>query len=95
MKKRRQILRKIKDKDGTFMTGAGLQLDEISDDETKAQFIQEDHYDDIMSEIKRDVLKWKNVRISPFFTLNCHKRLNFDQFDKFHHLTIFAKFSQF
>lgn len=63
MKKRRQILRKIKDKDGTFMTGAGLQLEDISDDEdNKFKGLEPDNtYDDIMAEIKRDVFKWKNV----------------------------------
>jgi hypothetical protein len=65
MKKRRKILRKIKDKDGTFMTGAGLHLDDISDDEDKKfTGLEEDNtYEDIMAEIKRDVFKWKNVRV--------------------------------
>lgn len=42
------------------MTGAGLQLDEISDDEDKkntAVFEEENTYDEIMAEIKRDALK--------------------------------------
>lgn len=42
------------------MTGAGLQLDEISDDEDKknpAIFEEENTYDEIMAEIKRDALK--------------------------------------
>lgn len=46
------------------MTGAGLQLEEISDDEDKKiELIEENHYDDIMAEIKRDVFKWKNVSV--------------------------------
>lgn len=63
IKKRKQILKKVKDKDGTFMTGAGLHLDDISDDEDKKfdVFEEENHYDEIMAEIKRDVLKMRNV----------------------------------
>ena len=47
------------------MTGAGLHLDDISDDEDKKfTGLEEDNtYEDIMAEIKRDVFKWKNVRV--------------------------------
>ena len=63
-RKRKKILRNVKD-DKTFMTGAGLQIDSESDDEKLVlnSIENEDStLDEIMKEIKRDVLKIKNVR---------------------------------
>lgn len=55
----------MKDKDdGTFMTGAGLHLEEIEYDELEANghFDEDNSIDDFMEEIKRDVFRMKNVK---------------------------------
>ena len=70
LKKKMKVLREMKekDKDGTFMTGAGLHLEdiEIEDEDNIPGFdpLLEDkgELDDIMEEIKRDIFKMKNVR---------------------------------
>ena len=73
LKKKMKILREMKDKDGTFMTGAGLHLDDIEvEDEDKIPgydplFEDKNELDDIMDEIKRDIFKMKNVSLISFF----------------------------
>lgn len=57
-------MKNVKDGD-TFMTGAGLQLDDVSDDEGKGEMFpfEDEPVDEVMEIIKRDVFKMKNVTI--------------------------------